>query len=336
MQSLGYLKTVEVQMSNLIVFGAGSAAKDFLSSVPEEHAIIAIADNDVSKQGSFIDGHEVISLQAIAQRSFDFVVIAGRAVDAIRENLIFNGIPDTKIVAYYPSYSKKLHEVANRDVSLLNTKLGLGIPPVGLATMYLDVEPAVEPVGESPRDFVRDQAFRLAARRVVELNVPGAVAELGVYQGDQAKLINALFPDRPLYLFDTFTGFSENDLSSETSNKFSSASLGDFSNTSVETVLEKMPFRDCVRICQGYFPESAINIEQNFAFVSLDVDLYEPMLAGLFWFYDRLNQGGYIFVHDYNNRRYRGVRKAVEEFAKSRKACCVPLPDFAGSIVITK
>jgi O-methyltransferase len=82
--------------------------------------------------------------------------------------------------------------------------------------------------------------------------------------------------------------------------------VGDFVNTSVDLVMKKMAHPAKVRIVQGYFPESLQDLDDTFAFVSLDVDLYQPISAGLEWFYDRLSRGGYIFVHDYNNRRYRG------------------------------
>lgn len=48
-----------------------------------------------------------------------------------------------------------------------------------------------------------------------EKGCQGAVAELGVYRGDFAKVINEAFPDKKLYLFDTFEGFPEEDLNYE-------------------------------------------------------------------------------------------------------------------------
>ena len=47
----------------------------------------------------------------------------------------------------------------------------------------------------------------MAARTSRERNIPGAAAELGVYKGDFAAEINKAFPDRTLYLLDTFEGF---------------------------------------------------------------------------------------------------------------------------------
>jgi O-methyltransferase len=74
----------------------------------------------------------------------------------------------------------------------------------------------------------------------------------------------------------------------------------------------------------------------EYAFVSLDVDLYQPILAGLEYFYPRLSAGGYIFIHDYNNARFSGVRMAVEAFLAHTHAPALPLPDFAGSLILTK
>jgi O-methyltransferase len=84
------------------------------------------------------------------------------------------------------------------------------------------------------------------------------------------------------------------------------------------------------------FPDSLGGFEDRFAFVSLDVDLYEPTLAGLRYFYPRLSLGGFIFIHDYNNRRYMGVRQAVADFLGESHAPALPLPDFAGTLVVLR
>ncbi|WP_175487854.1 TylF/MycF/NovP-related O-methyltransferase [Sphingomonas sp. NFR04] len=322
----------------IAVFGIGSAAKDFLSIVPSDVEIVGLFDNDSAKHGRQVDGRMVLPPEEIADCGADYIVIAARDVDGIRQQLIDREISFDRIVAFYPSYSATLASEANRDIALLN-KIGVPIAPIGLATMYLDRTAAVERVdsgeGEAA-DFVRNKAFALAARQIRDRDVQGAVAELGVYRGYQAQLINRLFPDRTLYLFDTFTGFAAQDLGAERDNGLSGAVTGDFENTSVDLVLGKLPHREQARVMQGFFPDTAAGLEETFAFVSLDVDLYDPIRAGLHWFYERLSAGGFIFVHDYNNVRYLGVRKAVDEFVEERGASFVPLPDFAGSVVIAK
>jgi hypothetical protein len=264
------------------------------------------------------------------------IVITARAVDAIRAQLESLGAAADRIHAYYPSYSETLGQMVNADILALNDKLGLNLPIAGVATMYLWPEKPHEPHAGLREDFVRSHAFRLAAQRINERQVPGAIAELGVYQGEQAALLNRLFPGRRLRLFDTFEGFAEKDLKAEQTARFSGAVVGDFQDTSVDLVLSRMADPASVIIHKGFFPDSAEGVEDQFAFVSLDVDLYDPTAAGLEWFYPRLSKGGCIFVHDYNNRRYMGVRRAVEEFIAKSGACALPLPDFAGSIAILK
>jgi hypothetical protein len=80
-------------------------------------------------------------------------------------------------------------------------------------------------------------------------------------------------------------------------------------------VKSKLPYPDMAEFVQGWFPESAVGIEDTFCFVSLDADFYDPMLAGLRWFGSRLSPNGVIALHDYYNQVYgQSVREAVRNF----------------------
>ena len=89
---------------------------------------------------------------------------------------------------------------------------------------------------------------------------------------------------------------------------------------------------------KGFFPETARGLEdERYAFVSMDPDLYDPVLSGLDYFYPRLSPGGCIVLHDYNNEQFMGVKKAVEDYEKIHgRLNIVPLGDFHGSCVIMK
>ncbi len=78
-------------------------------------------------------------------------------------------------------------------------------------------------------------------------------------------------------------------------------------------------------------------MEDEFCFVSLDMDFEELIYQGLVYFYPRLVVGGYIFVHDYNSS-LRGVEKAVDRYEKDFDIMLhkVPLCDTNGSLMITK
>lgn len=147
--------------------------------------------------------------------------------------------------------------------------------------------------------------------------IEGSVAEGGVFQGEFAREINRVFPHKKLYLFDTFTGFDDKDVTVEQEHNYSEYSEGHLSATSEELVLSKLPYPEKAVIRKGYFPETATGINEKFCFVNLDFDLYKPTLAGLEFFYPKMSAGGIILVHDYFSEGYKGVKQAVSEFNKT-------------------
>jgi O-methyltransferase len=187
-------------------------------------------------------------------------------------------------------------------------------------------------------DIVRYETLKLTAQEIHRKKVQGCVAELGVYKGDFSKEINALFPDRKLFLFDTFAGFDKRDVKTEGENyckKYIYLNEGYFTNSSIELVLKRMKHRDKCIIKKGWFPETAKNIDEKFVFVSIDADLFAPVYAGLVYFYPRLEVGGYIFVHDYNGEVY-GAKEAVIQFATENSIPYFPMCDVAGTVVFAK
>lgn len=184
-------------------------------------------------------------------------------------------------------------------------------------------------------DFVRYASLELIRQEIERRNLPGSVAEVGVYRGDFASQVNACFPDRTFYLFDTFEGFDQADVQIEKKEGFSSGEQ-DFSDTSIDLVLSKMKTPDRCVVRKGFFPETAKDIDDTFVFVSLDADLYQPIYEGLVYFYPRLVSGGYIFIHDVNNEEYKGARQAVEQFCREQHIGFMPLADFSGTAVICK
>jgi len=183
---------------------------------------------------------------------------------------------------------------------------------------------------------LRLAALKMIAGEVKGRNIPGAIAELGVYQGAFAAEMNRLFPDRSLYLFDTFSGFDQRDVDVEGERKFSRAAVGNFADTSVEAVRGRLPFAQRAVFRVGYFPETAADLDETFAVVSLDADLYKPLYDGLCYFHPRMARGGYIIVHDYNNSRFTGAGHAVRRFCEENQVFVVPLSDLHGTGIIVK
>lgn len=153
-------------------------------------------------------------------------------------------------------------------------------------------------------------------------------------------MINLKFPNKMLYMFDTFESFDREEFEKEVNLKRVPDTFYEtFKQTDENYVLSIMPYPDKCRICKGFFPKTTKGVEEEkFAFVSIDVDFEQSIFEGLKFFYPRLNNGGVIFIHDYNNRYLEGVKIAIHRYeneigVKLRK---VPLADEGGTIVIVK
>lgn len=186
-------------------------------------------------------------------------------------------------------------------------------------------------------DKVQHGMTQLMSHEVHEHHIEGAVAELGAFRGFNASVLNHFFPDRKLYLFDTFEGFDPRDLEAEKRLGYNTNNYDDFSDSSIELVMSKMTHKENIVVRKGWFPDSAVGLEnETFCFVSIDADLYQPIYLGLRWFYPRLAKGGYIIVDDFNWSDYPGAKKAVHDFSREAGVSYIPIPNTTGSVVIGK
>ncbi len=186
-------------------------------------------------------------------------------------------------------------------------------------------------------DAARLLTLEVIANDLKDREVAGNVAEVGVAQGDFAQYIHEAFLERKLYLFDTFSGFDSDEFQADVQEfNVPENRKNVYNNCSAESVLKRMKKPENCIVRQGLFPATVEGIDDTFAFVSLDCDLYKPLMAGLHYFYDRMVSGGIIFVHDYGFSVYGGSKKAVRDFCRSRNISFSLLPDRAVTAVITK
>lgn len=191
------------------------------------------------------------------------------------------------------------------------------------------------------RDYFRYRTFEFMAELLEENKISGQLAELGVFRGEFSALINKKFPEKKLYLFDTFEGFVQQEIEYEMEKGRCDERFADFhTNTSVEQMVGNLPNPKSAIICKGLFPDSISEDAKKelFAFVSIDVDFEQSIYAGLEFFYPRLTEGGVIFLHDYNSAFLGGVKIAVKKYEEDMnvKLKKVPIADRAGTLVIVK
>lgn len=191
------------------------------------------------------------------------------------------------------------------------------------------------PTGWGP-DNIRYAQIEALAAEVTKYNVPGAIAELGVFRGETSKLISSCLPDRHMYLFDTFEGHPDNDVNTQIEKGYCPDDDEMIKDTSVQRVLDIMPNKAMCTVKKGYFPDSLDGLEETFALVSIDCDHYKPTLEGLKYFYPRLSPGGFIIIHDYGNKFGEGIRQALIEFNEVCPISVIPIPDYTGSAIVPK
>jgi O-methyltransferase len=165
-------------------------------------------------------------------------------------------------------------------------------------------------------------------------NIPGLIAEVGVFKGTTAKLFHEAFPNKEMLLFDTFEGFDKRDIKHQ--KEKSKAEIGGW-NVSIKEVQKFIGNSTKIELIKGYFPETTSKIDSNnqYSLVHLDADLYNPQITGLEYFYPRMAKGGIIIIHDCNNE-YFGSRKALDDFFYDKLEIPIVIPDKSGSAIVVK
>jgi hypothetical protein len=152
-------------------------------------------------------------------------------------------------------------------------------------------------------------------------DLPGDIAEVGVFEGSTAKLLAYVKEDKELHLFDTFDGLPPGTTDAEKivfAKKKYPASL--------EGVQDYLKEFEGVHFYRGFFPDSAegLDPDKKFCFVHMDVDLYQSTLDCLEFFYPRMTPGGIMLSHDYSI--LEGVERAFTEFLADKPENLIELP----------
>lgn len=238
-----------------------------------------------------------------------------------------------------PTVRFLMRRMAQGGLKRLAARYGYALTRTPRRPAYaLDLDPPFSSLWSVSTDYVRWGLLQILAQ---QLPIEGAFAELGVFQGDFARLMLSADYSRDVYLFDTFKGFDGRDISADERREFASRNDLHFDTTSIEAVMAMLDRAPHVHVVPGWFPDSTTQVDRSlrFCLVSLDADLYGPIHSGLEFFVPRLTTPGYILIHDWNGRDYPGVRGAVADFQKTplgRSVTYVPIPDSGGTIVVAK
>lgn len=335
----------------IIVWGIGNRTTTYLKNgYFNGCTILGYADSD--KYGESYEGKIVWSPEELVEKikEADFLIICNYFIGEIfskclelninRKKILFTDSIEEAFVGESDKRLLKIIPALKQDLQMNRYKL-----------IQMNEKDAIDigrEVGRGQfsnivymRDYFRYRSFEYLAELINEDEVAGSLAEFGVFRGEFSALINKKFPDRRLFLFDTFEGFEKNEIEYETEKGRCNDRFSDyFTHTSEERMLKNMPYPERVIVCKGFFPDSITKEaeNENYAFVSIDVDFEKSMLNGLEFFYPRLSSGGVIFIHDYNSTFLGGVKRAVKQYEKKlgMKLKKIPLADRAGTLAIIK
>lgn len=176
------------------------------------------------------------------------------------------------------------------------------------------------------RRFALQQLLRLTSQ------IPGDTAECGVYNGCGSYIIlqanKRSSHGRIHHIFDSFEGLST------PSTKDGVYWAANDLSTKESIVRENLSEFSDVKFYQGWIPSRFSDVEGNvFSFVHVDVDLYEPTLESVKFFYDRLSTGGIFVCDDYGFLTCPGATAAIEEFLLSKPEKMVSLPGGGGFFI---
>ena len=73
--------------------------------------------------------------------------------------------------------------------------------------------------------------------------------------------------------------------------------------------------------------------ERRFSFVHVDVDLFQPTLDSIRFFYERTNTGGIILCDDYGFATCPGATRAVDEFLADKPEKMISLSGGSGFLI---
>lgn len=154
----------------------------------------------------------------------------------------------------------------------------------------------------------------------------GDIVECGVSIGHGALqfLLISQYIDKPrtYYGYDSFEGFP---LPAEKDEVTPIKGEGFYANAPAAVLrtlrdgrLSDELIRDRVRLVKGWFDETVPKHEGPIAVLHLDCDLYESYKICLESLYPQVVSGGIIMFDEYNDKRWPGATKAIDEFFEDK------------------
>ena len=155
-------------------------------------------------------------------------------------------------------------------------------------------------------------------------SVNGDIVECGIGRGGTflilAFLTNKEKKERKLWGFDSFEGFPEPTIEDSSfrnpkKGEWSGTTPSDIFNFLKRTGIDKHFLENNIKLEKGFFHETLKSYKgDSIALLHIDADLYESYKVALKELFPRVNKGGVVLFDEYNNSKWPGATKAVDEY----------------------
>lgn len=166
-------------------------------------------------------------------------------------------------------------------------------------------------------------------------NLEGDFVECGVNTGAFSRAIidyiNFPSTGKKFYLFDTFEGMVESQITREEMEVGIGHYLNNYRNVYDEVVKTFSPFN--VQVVKGIVPESLIHFKgDKVCYLSIDMNVVEPEIKAFEFFWDKVVSGGVIILDDYGFPQHVNQRLAFDKLVKKYNVDILCLPTGQGII----
>ena len=195
---------------------------------------------------------------------------------------------------------------------------------------------------EFPKQL-RFHSLMQITRKIISNDKIYDFAECGCWRGHSSYLISKMIEESnkniSFHIFDSFEGLSistpEDKDFFHKDEKFKNWLTKHFSSSESFVKNEVLGAFDFIKTYKGWIPSRFSEVEnKQFSLVHVDVDLYQPTLDSLDFFFPRLVKGGAIICDDYNCSEFPGAKDAWDKYFKNQKFDLFYESPFGGCFII--
>lgn len=241
------------------------------------------------------------------------------------------------LLSLFSADKKNQYEARYDFVTALADKWGLRTYNKNLAWLHDEEFKEVWAGFPESTDYIHERKFTLFYIAKALRGIEGDISECGVFKAGSSFLMLSANAGtgKHLHGFDSFEGLSEPDgrdkVENQRSFKWEKNDMSVGENVAHKNLSK---FEGNYTLYKGWIPERFDKVkDKNFSLVHIDVDLYEPTLSSLEFFYPRMSEGGIIVCDDYGFETCPGAKTAMDEFAQSQGKSVAHLTTGQGLIL---